>query len=286
MICRVLPRVVLALLFAVGVGTPAFAQQQPATPGTGANYETRLSALEDQMRALNGQVEQLDFAVRRIDQSLQRLQSDMDARLSRVEATQATQAQAAQVAAPPPPVAQTPPPAPQQPAATETPVNGTLGAIKMQDGKVTGGVNNPQAPPLPNAPADYGLTPQEQYDRAFALLRQANYEEAEKAFKSFIDKNPKDKLIDNAKYWYGETLYVSGHFDESAVAFADAYSQNPQGNKAPDSLLKLAMSLGAIDKTADACTTLTELKKKFPNASSTIRSRADEQRVKLKCGAP
>ena len=131
-----------------------------------------------------------------------------------------------------------------------TPVNGTLGALKLQDGQVTGAIDNPQSPPLPATPPDYGLTPQEQYDRAFGLLRQANYDAAEKAFKGFIDKNPNDKLLDNAKYWYAETLYVRGAFYDAAVAFADAYQQNPKGTKAPDSLLKLAMSLGNRNKTA------------------------------------
>ena len=153
----------------------------------------------------------------------------------------------------------------------------------MQDGKVTGAVNNPQAPTLPTVPSDYGLTPQEQYERAFTFLRQADYPNAEQAFKSFIDKNPKDKLIDNAKYWYGETLYVRARFDESAVAFADAYQQNPQGTKAPDSLLKLAMSLGALNKNADACVALSELKTKYKDAPATVKSRAEEQRQRLKC---
>jgi tol-pal system protein YbgF len=178
-------------------------------------------------------------------------------------------------------------PVPQQQPTATAPVdaNGTLGAIKMQDGRVTGAVNKPQSTPLPVAPPDYGLTPEEQYERAFNFLRQASYPEAEQAFKSFIDKNPKDKLIDNAKYWYGETLYVRARFDEAAVAFADAYQQNPQGAKAPDSLLKLGMSLGALNKISDACVTLHELKTKYPNAAPTLKSRAEDERAKLKCPA-
>ncbi len=155
----------------------------------------------------------------------------------------------------------------------------------MQDGRVTGGTVNPQSPALPDTPADYGLTSQEQYDRAFAMLRQADYENAEEAFKTFIDKNPKDKLIDNAKYWYAETLYVRGRFPEAAVAFADAYQQNTQGSKAPDSLLKLAMSLGNNGKTQDACTALAQLKKSYPNATANVRSRAAEERTQLKCAS-
>jgi tol-pal system protein YbgF len=257
------------------------------------NYEQRLSAVEDQMRALTGKTEQVDYMLRRINQALDRMQQDNEMRLSKLEQTQnqmlsaqqmitSSQQQAAATAAAMP-TAQ-PPHNVRDEEQEIADSNGTLGAIKMQDGKVTGGVKAPKAPPLPKTPADYGLTVQEQYDRAFAFLRQASYEDAEKAFKAFIDKNPQDKLLDNAKYWYAETYYVRGKYNDAAVAFADAFQQNPKGTKAPDSLLKLGMALGALDKPKEACVTLSELKTKYPNAPSTVRARADQERARMKCG--
>lgn len=265
----------------------AIAQQEYATPaGTGVNYETRISALEEQIRTLTGKTEQLDYTIHGMEQSMQRMQGDYEMRLAKLET--------ATVAAPAAPPAPATPPQPQQPAtppppqtgdnANAAPVVGTLGDLKVQGGQVIGAVKNPKSPPLPNTPPDYGLNPQEQYDRAFDLLRQANYDEAEKAFKAFIDKNPKDKLLDNAKYWYAETFYGRAKFSDAAAAFADAFQQNPQGSKAPDSLLKLAMSLAAMDKTQDACATLLGLKSKYPNAPATLRSRADQEQAQLKCG--
>lgn len=238
----------LSVLIAVLLlAAPAWAQQSSA-----AGFETRLSTLEDELRATNGQVEQLGYSIRRLDQSVQRLQTDYDARLTRLETSvSALNAEAAARAAAPPP-----------------PAESVLGATKAST-------------PLP---PEATLSPQEAYDRAFNLLRQARYEDAEKAFKDFIDNNPKDKLLDNAKYWRAETLYARQHFAEAATGFADAFQQNPQGNKAPDSLLKLAMSLTALNRAADACTALGELKTKYPNASSTVKTRATEQRAKLKCG--
>ena len=271
----------ILLLAGVVTAAPVLAQQPPASASA---LENRVSTLEDSMRNLNGQLEQITYAIRRLDQSMQRMQADYDNRLSQLEqqtaALQQTPAQA--------PAAAAPAVTTYTAAAATAPViipepNGTLGALKVQDGRITGGVNAPQSPALPDAPADYGLTPQEQYDRAFGLLRQANYDEAAKGFRSFIDKNPKDKLIENAKYWYAETLYVRGQFGEAASAFGDAYQQNPQGTKAPDSLLKLAMSLGAIDKSQEACVALSQLKAKYPTASASVKTRASETSTKLKC---
>ncbi len=273
------------LVICASLGAPAAHAQQAG--GTGPNYETRLMSLEEAMRNLNGHIEQIEFAIKRLDQSMQRMQSDFDARLTKLESTPIPQP--APVAAPPPLPPQVAAPTISGAAIAPPPaladVTGTLGAVKLQDGKVTGAVNSPKAPPLPETPPDFVLTPQEQYDRAFDIVRKADYVEAEKAFKAFIDKNPKDKLIENAKYWYGETLYVQNKYADSAAAFADAYQQNPQGSKAPDCLLKLALSLSGLNKPAEACTALGELKSKYPNAIIGVRTRAKEESAKLKCGA-
>jgi tol-pal system protein YbgF len=246
----------------------------------GATYnELRMTTQEGELRALGGRVEQIEFTMRRIEQNLQKLQSDVEMRLNKLESGTAVSPSASQQAP------QSYPSSSASQSSSFVDATGSLGALKMQGGKVTGGVNKPQSPPLPTVPADYGLTPQEQYERAFNFLRDSDYAEAEEAFKTFIEKNPKEKLLDNAKYWYAETLYVRARYDEAAVAFADAYQQNSKGVKAADSLLKLGMSLAALNKIPDACVTFTELKNKYPNASPTTRSRADDERAKLKCPA-
>jgi len=216
---------------------------------------------------------------------LARVQTEYESRIAKLETTPTTVVQAAPAPVQPTPtVTNATQRAPiTENTAIETTATGRIGELKMQNGKVTGAILDPKATPLPAKSEDYGLTAQELYDRAFGLLRQANYEEAEKSFKGFIDKYPQDKLIDNAKYWYGETFYVRAKFNESAVAFADAFQQNPKGTKAPDSLLKLGMSLNALGKTEDACTTLASMKKEFPNAPVALRSRADQERARMKC---
>jgi tol-pal system protein YbgF len=125
--------------------------------------------------------------------------------------------------------------------------------------------------------------PQAMYDGAFLSLRQARYDEAESRLKTFLKTHPKHRLAENAKYWLGETYYVRGKFQEAAVSFGEGFQQFPAGSKAPDSLLKLAMSLGSINKKQDACTTLGELKKRFPNASAIIRNRAEQEKKTLAC---
>lgn len=296
---------ICAALFIGGISAMSFpaqvlAQSYGGQQGVGVNYETRLSAIEQQLRILTGKAEQNDYLLQKTRSDLQRIQADYDDRLQHLErdlqaaqtaAPQHTQnsssninkAARTETASPEPEEPEDAFPSPLPPPNNAASVKGTLGSLEVQNGRITGGSVQPKSPPLPETPKDYSLNPKEQYDRAFSLLRQANYEEAEEAFKSFIDKNPKDKLIDNAKYWYGETFYARSQFNDAAIAFADAYQTNSRGAKAADSLLKLALSLGKLDKVQDACATLSSMKAKFPNTSQSLRSRADQEMSRLKC---
>lgn len=264
-LCRSLLLSALALSVSMAVPSLAIAQQQ----GIGSGYETRLSALEDQMRAMNGQLEQLGYAIRRLDQNVQRMQSDNDQRLTKLEVTVGTMGAAAE----------THPVLPNQAGIME----GTLGALRQRDGHITGAINAPQSPPLPDPGEE--MSPEDQYDRAYAKLLQADYDGAEKDFKDFIEEYPSDKMNYSAKYFHAEALYGRGRFSEAATGFADTFKQNPQGPKAPDSLLKLSMSLAALNKAADACTALAELRQKYPAARASVKNLASEQRIKLKCAS-
>ena len=123
----------------------------------------------------------------------------------------------------------------------------------------------------------------DQYNYAFGLLRQANYDRAELAFAAFLKAHPDDGLAGNARYWLGETHYVRGNYLKAAEIFAENYKLDSQGAKAPDTLLKLGMSLSQLDKGAQACVTFGELRKKFPKAPEAIKSSMDRERKRLSC---
>lgn len=127
-------------------------------------------------------------------------------------------------------------------------------------------------------------SPEEQYDHAFGILRQANYEQAEKALGAFLDAHPDHELSGNAKYWLGETYYVRGNYDQAAVTFAEGFQNYPESQKAPDNLLKLGMSLAQIDRTEDACGIFSELLNRYPDAANNIQQRAKRERQRLSCG--
>lgn len=134
--------------------------------------------------------------------------------------------------------------------------------------------------------ADSALTisnANEAYDAAFGLVKKAQYDDAEKAFTNFLAKHPDHDLVENARYWLGETYYVRGQYDKAAVYFAESYQESPKGRKAADNLLKLGMSLGKLGKKQDACLSLSELTKRFPDAPSSTKQRVAQQQESLGC---
>jgi tol-pal system protein YbgF len=173
--------------------------------------------------------------------------------LGTMSASELAAAQRAQAAAP---QAAAPPPATAQPAAA--------GA---------GGVTLP-----PGSARD-------QYEFAYSLLRQRDYANAEAAFRQFVERHKTDELAGNALYWLGETHYVRKQFEPAAIAFLDGYKNFPKGAKAPDNLLKLGMSLAALNRQKEACTTLSKFNAEFADAPSNLKAIADNERRRLACAA-
>ena len=101
---------------------------------------------------------------------------------------------------------------------------------------------------------------------------------------SFLERYPSDQLASNAQYWLGESYFVRGQYKEAASAFLKGIQTYARGSKAPDSMLKLAMSLDRLGQRDAACTSFAELQSRFPNAPSHVRNRATSERQRIRCG--
>ena len=121
------------------------------------------------------------------------------------------------------------------------------------------------------------------YDTALAALKESNFVEAENLFNSFMQKYPNSSLISNAYFWYAESFYRRGEFDKAAVHYLKGYKQFPKASKAADSLLKLALSLGEIKKTKEACVILTKLEEEFKQRPASSIKRAYDAKMKYGC---
>jgi tol-pal system protein YbgF len=252
-----------------------------------ANQEVRLQQMDDQIRSLTGQVEQLSFKLQQVTTRLDKLAGDVDYRLRAIEEggqAAAGPGNAPQVAGAPPGAAPagggTAPGTPPAPGAKSM-VLGTLTQDQLNAGQPpAGGGQTAALAPAVTLP---GNTPEEKYNYAFGLLRQASYPEAEQALRAFVQQYPNDKLAGNAQYWLGESFYVRGNYNDAALAFAEGYQKYPTNVKAPQNLLKLAMSLTAMGRKPDACKAFDQLSRQFPTAPADVKLRAGRERQNAGC---
>ncbi|MBL8689304.1 MAG: tol-pal system protein YbgF [Rhodospirillaceae bacterium] len=252
-----------------------------------SRFETRVSQLEDTLRDLTGKIEEISYANEQTRRQLDKMTSDMEVRFQDLEKSRPAQSPGQAQAAPPPSQSAA---NPNQPATT----SGNLGT--MTQGQLQANPPAPGAapPPRPGQPPQQAARPpvasilpdgsaEDQYKFAFNILLQNDYDQAERAFKAYIDKYPNDPRTENARYWLAETFYVRDKFEPASAAFAEAYQKAPTGQKAPDNLLKLGMSLAKLNKPREACATFDRLGQQFPNAPGTVTSRATAEKNRLNC---
>ncbi|HEC14170.1 MAG TPA: tol-pal system protein YbgF [Rhodospirillales bacterium] len=248
-----------------------------------ARQGVRISDVEGELRATTGAVESVGYKIDQLSQRLDKLVGDVDFRLNALENTARLGGQAAAGNGPAVNAASKPPGV-QQVVPGQGAPPGSLGAISQseftsaQSSMAASGAGRqaalkPQSLPEPVAKKP-GVLPEgsvkERYAFAFGLLRKADYERASEALTEFIEAHGDTALAGNARYWLGETQYVRARYLKAAEIFLEAYQKAPKGAKAPDSLLKLGMSLSALEKKREACSAYGKLKKEFKDLPTRI----------------
>ena len=214
-----------------------------------AGAEIRMSNLETDMRHLTGQLEEVRHDMATMLQRLDGLVNDVDFRLTEIERRLAGTRQKA----------------PQNIAGADAKAGAapTKGNNAEQAAAPAGGTN--------------GILPQgtaiERYNFAYSLIIKVRLEDAETAFQEFLEKHGDDPLAGNAQYWLGETYYARKDLNQAARAFLTGIQRYPNSSKAPDTMLKLGITLGKLGKGEDACAAYLEMGRKFPNLQRQTRKR-------------
>ena len=276
-----------------------------------ARFEVRLSVLEEELRAVTGKMESESHQIDQMNKRLDKLVSDIDFRLSALEKSisggagskrtgRAQQSGQPSKQSGPPVMGTVQRAVPAERASPggsqQSRPSGTLGTIKQGDFAAKPVQSQPKLPrskPLTvpkkavPKPQVAGVLPKgsakDQYAYAFGLLRQAKYQEAERALKAFIAKRGKHPLASNARYWLGEAHYVRAQYADAAKIFYKAYQSNKRGNKAPDALLKLGMSLSGLKKQAQACAAFNKLAADYPSLQPSVKKKLAAERKRARC---
>ena len=122
-----------------------------------------------------------------------------------------------------------------------------------------------------------------QYEYAMGLLKQGDYELAEKAFQEFMAVGNDFSLLSNANFWLAETYYVRENYKDAAKNYLSLYQVYPDSKKAADALLKLGISLVNMDQKEQGCVTFIQLKDTYPNANTAVLDRGKLEIEKNGC---
>ncbi len=281
--------------------------------------DPRVSQLEEQIRQLTGKIEELNFQILQMQEQMRKVQEDNEFRFQELEKGKRSDAggksdRSVASVAPSRKTgeastdASTGPTTSTQNSTLDTtnsaaidpqtdpssaPQRGEpprpLGQIEFDaNGNVIGGSRND----ITTEPSSDNTTvaslpdtddPKALYSQAYQLFLSGDYKSAEAAFRSHVDRFPKDPADPDARYWLGESLYGQGRFQEAASVFLDNHKQFPDAKKSPENLLKLGMTLAKMQDHEVACATFASVPSRYPNISAAIKERVKNERAANKC---
>jgi tol-pal system protein YbgF len=291
----------------------------PVILAQASDAEVQVQQLQEQLRQLNGRVEEMSFQLLQMQETLRKAQEDNEFRFQQLEGgkkkssndTVPSTNDAANASGETTPGANADdaaaldqPPMDDIQGENVDPNKGKpaidLGQLKIdQNGNpVAGDDQNPDAingtnlPPPDTSTTDdssqqtAAVTPtgdDAQYQSAYEQVLAGDYANAEQGFAAFISAHPESKRISDANFWLGEAQYSQGKFNDAAKTFLNGYKAYGKSAKAPEMLLKLAMSLAALDSNDTACATLRQVSKAYPKASRAIISKVASEQKRLAC---
>ena len=126
-------------------------------------------------------------------------------------------------------------------------------------------------------------SPEKQFQFALNIMQVGDYNTSERAFREFININPKHELAGNAQYWYAETFRIRQLFTDAASAYLEGYQKYPKSEKAPINLLKLGVSMVQIGEKDQGCKMITGVEEQYPEANQSVLQKAKYEEKKFDC---
>ncbi|HKT84905.1 MAG TPA: hypothetical protein VJQ77_02335 [Novosphingobium sp.] len=124
----------------------------------------------------------------------------------------------------------------------------------------------------------------DEYSYGYRLWEAKFYPEAEQQLKLFLQKYPKHDRTSWGRNLLGRAYLDEGNALEAAKWFVQNYQTDKNGDRAPDSLLYLAVSMKQLKDTKRACIALAEFGQTYAaEAAGRLKSLYDSTRNGLKC---
>ena len=126
-------------------------------------------------------------------------------------------------------------------------------------------------------------SPRDEFDLGYGYIERKDYALADQTLRAFLQKYPSDRLVPEANYWLGESLYQRQRYRDAAESFLTVTTRFENSAKAPDSLLRLGQSLAALKEKEAACAAFGEVIRKYPKASAAVKQGVDREQKRVHC---
>ena len=107
----------------------------------------------------------------------------------------------------------------------------------------------------------------EDYQAAFELLKEGDYETARNSFISFIELYQESEFLDDAKYWLAESYYAQRAYLKALEEFESIQIQFPDSGKIPETILKSGFCYFELGNFEQAKKILILVTSQYPNTS-------------------
>lgn len=211
-----------------------------------------LAALEDEMKRLVGQIERLEFAQRQHEAAMKQKLLDLEYRIIELEGGDPSVLFQEET-----------PPTPARTQAQPQPQGGVLGTITSS--------------------ASVPAAERQEFDAGLAALQAGDSGAAKARFERFLTDHPGSALVPEAHFRLGEALFMEGSYRAAAERYLDGADLNPASPTAPASLVKLGMTFSLLGNRDLACSTLGEVRARYPQAAEAI-ARAAQEAARAGCG--
>jgi tol-pal system protein YbgF len=297
----------LALL---GAGASAQDYRPPSDlPSEGqsedGNLSIRIDRLEAALRRATGQIEDLQNENHKLAEQVRKFREDVEFRLSGKEGG-AGGAGGAPVAAPAPeptrPLRKSdafdPDANPSAPGAPRPIGSSTASAPLTLPSHAAGDTSPVKLLPTPpsvkqaageDQPPNFVASSvpfsdaKEQFKAAVAAYHAGQYADAESLFKAYLDANKGATNAPDAIFYIGETYMQRSRPREAAEQYLKVSTEYAKSPRAPESMVRLGLALARLGNTEQACATFAEVGRRYPTASTTVKSSADRESAKLRC---
>ena len=216
----------------------ALLEQRAADNRGNVDLLNQLTELRREVQALRSQLEELQQQNEQLKSTNRSQYLDLDGRLNRLEGSGA--------------------PALPDPAGPATPVGAAPAAPADSKPRVHG-----DAGLIANTADERGA-----YDVAFSALKGGDYVQSAELFQDFLRVYPEGVYAPNARYWLGESYYVTQNYEMAREQFQVLMDRYPTHDKTPGAMLKIGLSQYGMRDLDGAEATLSRVASQFPGTDA------------------